>query len=1162
MTITKLRGAEYLLRSVADGVEDYFMGAGEAPGVWHGRWADELGLTGVVEPEHLRALVEGRHPVTGVDLLAGHRDRKVKAIDLTLSAPKSVSLLWAFGGDEVASEVSIAMVEAATTALDFMERHAAVARQQQHGVRRRVETHGLAVAMFTHRTSRDGDPQLHVHNLVPNLVQRADGTFVAVDANPIHEWLKASGTIFQSELQRHLTDRLGVEWGPERNGCRELIGFTPEQRRAFSKRTTAIETVLEAGDEAVTPKERMRADDRASLVTRQKKDPTLTPDLLRSRWEDEAATAGIPAQATLVRTVCHQTTPAERPEVAAVFAALVDPVGGLCATRARFGHAQVVERVAAVSAGRLTVAEIEDLASEFLRTELVVRLVPSTAPGQRKPPEWSTLEHRQLEDHVLGALDGLGHRSDPGLHPDHVDATLARGPVDLGDDQRDAVRLLCGPGAGLRVVLAPAGHGKTALTATAAEAMSAAGRPVVALASSNKAVAELRGAGLNASTIARFRLDGVPLAAGSVVVIDEVSQVSTRDAHTVLGAVSATPGAVVWCLGDDDQGRPVQPGGLAAELRRLADHEQVATAELTVNRRQQDPAEQQALAVYRAGEIAESQTIRSTQGWEHDHDTPAATRDALAAAAVADADQHGVDQVAVLAVSHADCEDLADRIRTIRHARGELAGPVLTGPGWGPNPRRYAAGDRVLFHTSLLVDGRRFTNGSSGTIAAIHNSGAVARMDDGAVLVIPVGFVCGARIDGTPNMSHGWARTIDGAQGGTWEQVHVLATPNLDRLTAYVAQSRGRRPTHTWNTTPERSGEEHGNVVLDPREPAEQVLTAVGRVPERRFAAADDPFVLDRQLRAERAEHETALAAAPPDHATLHRRFTAMVERGEHEARRLWNELGRLDRQIAETGGLRQIRPDTRRAHRDLLAARDATDARLEVLQEQLRSDRASTNRVGSAVDEHARWVRANQWRHPELERIDRQLADHWADAVVIAARQDEPLACGLERLRDARTALASRQGRHAEQDLEAVDVALGRDRVARIQAIAAGAELPAHLASELGPLPESGAARDTWCGLAYRIEAHLDRGLPVGVRTHLGGVSAADRLARHGSIDPLDRPRSIITAARAVPDSREHDAVGGPDRWLDAVEKAVATRQAIDHQRSRELDHDLGISL
>lgn len=94
----------------------------------------------------------------------------------------------------------------------------------------------------------------------------------------MHQWLKASGTIFQSELQHQLTARLGVAWGPERNGCRELVGFTAEQRRAFSKRTAAIETALEADDEAVTAKERMRADDRASLSTRARKDPTLTPE--------------------------------------------------------------------------------------------------------------------------------------------------------------------------------------------------------------------------------------------------------------------------------------------------------------------------------------------------------------------------------------------------------------------------------------------------------------------------------------------------------------------------------------------------------------------------------------------------------------------------------------------------------------------------------------------------------------------------------------------------------------------------------------------------------------------------------------------------------------------------------------------------------------------
>lgn len=105
------------------------------------------------------------------------------------------------------------------------------------------------------------------------------------------------------------------------------------------------------------------------------------------------------------------------------------------------------------------------------------------------------------------------------------------------------------------------------------------------------------------------------------------------------------------------------------------------------------------------------------------------TRDALAAAAVADADELGVDEVVGLAVSHADCEDVADRIRNLRIARGELAGPTLQGPGWGSALRRYAVGDRILCHTSLLVDAQRVTNGSAGTITAIDGAGALVRFD-------------------------------------------------------------------------------------------------------------------------------------------------------------------------------------------------------------------------------------------------------------------------------------------------------------------------------------------------------------------------------------------------------------------------------------------------
>lgn len=51
---------------MALGVEAYYLGVGEAPGVWAGRWAAELGLEGVVEADDLRSLIEGRHPATGV----------------------------------------------------------------------------------------------------------------------------------------------------------------------------------------------------------------------------------------------------------------------------------------------------------------------------------------------------------------------------------------------------------------------------------------------------------------------------------------------------------------------------------------------------------------------------------------------------------------------------------------------------------------------------------------------------------------------------------------------------------------------------------------------------------------------------------------------------------------------------------------------------------------------------------------------------------------------------------------------------------------------------------------------------------------------------------------------------------------------------------------
>jgi len=81
LRLAKLTDAEYVLRQVAGGLEDYYLGSGEAPGIWSGRLADQLGLAGVVEADELRALIDRRHPASGVTLAAGSGRRPtVRAI--------------------------------------------------------------------------------------------------------------------------------------------------------------------------------------------------------------------------------------------------------------------------------------------------------------------------------------------------------------------------------------------------------------------------------------------------------------------------------------------------------------------------------------------------------------------------------------------------------------------------------------------------------------------------------------------------------------------------------------------------------------------------------------------------------------------------------------------------------------------------------------------------------------------------------------------------------------------------------------------------------------------------------------------------------------------------------------------------------------------------
>ncbi|MDP8928188.1 MAG: relaxase domain-containing protein, partial [Actinomycetota bacterium] len=126
---------DYYLAVVADGAEDYYLRRGEAPGRWLGRGLDGVGLDGRVEAQQLRRVLAGDHPQTG-ERLASHPARKVPGFDLTFRAPKSVSLLWAFGDRGVAGQVLAAHEAAVEAAVGYVDREAARTRRGAGGAER------------------------------------------------------------------------------------------------------------------------------------------------------------------------------------------------------------------------------------------------------------------------------------------------------------------------------------------------------------------------------------------------------------------------------------------------------------------------------------------------------------------------------------------------------------------------------------------------------------------------------------------------------------------------------------------------------------------------------------------------------------------------------------------------------------------------------------------------------------------------------------------------------------------------------------------------------------------------------------------------------------------------------------------------------------------
>ena len=234
--------------------EDYYLRGGTAVGRWVGNGAAELELRGTVSAKGLVRLFDGEHPVTGERL--GRRLRKdgVSAWDVTFSADKSVSLLWALGDEHTRKEVVEAFEEATSQALGYLESVASDTRGatktvvvDEEGNRKcrvktwPIPTSGYVAAAFTEYTSRADDPQLHTHVVIANKVRGEDGVWRTLDGRLLYRHQLAAGYLHEAVLRTELTERLGVAWQPVRKGMADIEGFTRPQIEAFSRRREQLE---------------------------------------------------------------------------------------------------------------------------------------------------------------------------------------------------------------------------------------------------------------------------------------------------------------------------------------------------------------------------------------------------------------------------------------------------------------------------------------------------------------------------------------------------------------------------------------------------------------------------------------------------------------------------------------------------------------------------------------------------------------------------------------------------------------------------------------------------------------------------------------------------------------------------------------------------------
>ncbi|MFZ2982074.1 MAG: Ti-type conjugative transfer relaxase TraA, partial [Sphingobium sp.] len=398
--------------------------------------------------------------------------------------------------------------------------------------------------------------------------------------------------------------------------------------------------------------------------------------------------------------------------------------------------------------------------------------------GEQRFTSRSMIETEKRLERATVTLDARRHH---GVSEQHRDAALARAAqrgMALSSEQRSAFDHVTNT-KDLGVIIGYAGTGKSAMLGVAREAWQAEGYQVQGLALSGIAAENLEGgSGISSRTIAslehHWAQDRELLTDRHILVIDEAGMIGTRQMVRVIREAEKR-GAKVVLIGDPQQLQAIEAG---AAFRSAA--ERHGGVEITAIRRQREDWQRDATRQLATGRTNEAVAAYDNAGHVHAAETRAQAREDLIdrweRGRMANPDASRI----ILTHTNDEVRELNEAARARMRAAQMLGREVALQVERGE--RSFGSGDRVMFlrnERSLEVK-----NGTLGTVEKVSEIAMRVRTDDGRSIAFDV--------KNYAHVDHGYAATIHKAQGMTVDNVHVLATPGLDRHASYVALSRHR----------------------------------------------------------------------------------------------------------------------------------------------------------------------------------------------------------------------------------------------------------------------------------------------------------------------------------------------------------------------------------